>query len=190
MRFSKSIETQLTLAANAADRSNRPRMLVIAPALLLLGALILTLVIFQRFSTAKSVLSSRMMERERVVSIIDFAGKLEAAHPDPAKLFPINEYMDVNISDVAKDIWPDATNVTVGPKEKRSLGLNKQFIRSEVGISFTPTVAIDDVFRFIHGVLTHKDLNGVFVGKVDLHPIPAGGGWIGSVRFSLYERAR
>jgi hypothetical protein len=189
MRFSKSIETQLTAAANAADRANRPRMLVVVPAILLIGGLVLTLVIFQRFSVAKSVLSSRLLERGRVQEIIDYSKKLEDAHPDPAKLFPVNDFMELNILDVAKEFWPEGGPVTVGQKSKpRSLGLNRLVERSDIDVSIVPSASIDDLFRFIHEVLTKEELKGVFLSKVDLRP--SQGGWVGSLRFSLYERAR
>lgn len=189
MRFSKPIETQLTAAANAADRANRPRMFVVVPAILLIGALILTLIIFQRFSVAKKVLSSRLVERGRVQAIINYSHELEAAHPDPAKLFPANDFMDVNINDVAKEIWGEKGVANVGPKQRpRSLGLNKQVERSDVDVNLTTSASIDDVFRFIRGVLTKDELKGVFLGKIDLRPVP--GGWVGSLRFSLYERTR
>ena len=190
MRFSKSIETQLTAAANAADRANRPRILVVAPAILLIGALLLTLVVFQRFSIAKSLLSSRLFERGRVQELINVAAKLEDAHPDPAKLFPVNAYMDANINDIAKEIWGENGPVAVTGKSKRTLGLNKQVVRSDVDVSITAAVPMDDVFRFMYEVLTREELKGVFLSKIDLRPIQTGGGWMGSLRFSLYERAR
>lgn len=191
MRFSKSIETQLTAAANAADRSNRPRMLVVAPAILLIGAVILTLILFQRFSFAKSVLSTRLAERERVQKLIDYARDLEAANPEPAMLFPVNEFMEVNIVDVARRYWGEGGPVHVGPKQKpRTFGLNRVVDRADVDISLTAATSIDDLFPFIHEVLTREELEGVFLSKIDLRPIGAGGGWMGSLRFSLYERAR
>ena len=189
MRFSPSIETQLGAAANAADRANRPTLIVVAPALLLVGAIILVLITNHRFSVAKSVLGDRLAERARVDQLIEFAAELEAANPDIGVLFPPNPFMDVNIADVAQDVWGENGPVDVsGKSNPRSVGLARQIERSDVDVSFTQPIPLDELFRFIHGVLSDQELRGVFLARINI--TPRSGGWMGSLRFRLYERAK
>ncbi len=189
MRFSPSIETQLTASANAAARANRPTLFVVVPAVLLLGAVILAMVTYQRFSSAKSVLRDRLAEGVVVEQLIGYAEDLRAAHPDVGELFPPNPFMDVNIEDVATDIWGEDAPVTVSPKSNpRSVGLARDITRSDVDVSFQTPIPLDEIFLFIHRVVDEPDLDGVFLARINI--TPRVGGWLGSARFRLYEKAQ
>jgi hypothetical protein len=190
MRFTPPIETQLGAAANAADRANRPTLLVVAPALLLLGAIVLVLVTNHRFSVAKSALSARLAERARVDQLIEYASELEAANPDVGVLFPPDPFLDVKIADVAQDVWGEGGPVTVsGKSSPRAVGLARQIAKSDVDVSWTTPLPIDELFTFIYRVLNEPEMTGhVFLARINIKPLP--GGWIGSARFRLYERAQ
>lgn len=189
MRFGPSTEAQLSAAAGAADRANRPTILVVAPALLLLGAVIITLITFQRFSSAKATLKDRVAEQTKVNAQVDYYAVLEQARPDVATLYPINDFMDTNMDDIARDVWGEELPITVSPKSNpRPVGLNRAIERSDVEVGITAPTPIDEIFEFVHRVLSDEQLDGVFLAKIDIRPNP--GGWTGQLKFRTYERAR
>jgi len=186
-RRSSELETQLLAAASAADRANRPRIFVIAPALLLIGALIFALVKYQRFVYAKDELASARAQVGELREVIAQAERWRAGRLPIDEIYQQNPFMDVNIDDLRKAMLGEDAGVRVGQVNRRPLGLDGQLQRADVDCRITEA-PLDDVMAWVEAVEAHESLERVFVSRLDLQP--GREGWNGMIRFRGYEKAQ
>ncbi|MEO1129916.1 MAG: hypothetical protein AAFX05_09465 [Planctomycetota bacterium] len=181
------LEAQLLATANAADRANRPRLVVIAPALLLVGAMIFALVTVQRLSLAKGSLQDARSLSDQVDQIITQTMAWRANRL-PVELYVQNPFMADNIDEIRKTVMgSDDTSIRVGSKQARAIGLDGVLQRADVDCQ-VGDVPLDALLGWIEAVEQHPDLSRVFVAQLELRP--SARGWSGTVRFRRYEKTR
>lgn len=185
MRWPAQIQSQLLGAANAADRANRPTVFVALPGALLVVALVVLLVVLTKFTGARTDLRRQAADWASVQATLSQLLDQRSVQPDLAGMFPKNALFDVNIENVAKQVWGLAIPVTIGsPTRGRFM-----FTETEVGkvdvVCTLRSVELDKLAQWIDQVLRMPSLRGVFLAKLELRP--AQSGWNGQVVFRRYE---
>lgn len=178
---------QLSATANALDRANRPRMLLVVPALLLIGALIFLFVSHSRFSGERDRLSVQNAQRSAMEGIITQTMELRADTPNLAREYPIRVFMDSDIHDLIGEVLgPEGTQkITLGRKSERQVLTSPELNMVDLEANVR-NIDLFDLFRWIARVESDERLSGIFVSNLRLSP--AQGGWTGSVRFRLYQK--
>ena len=185
MRWPAQIQSQLLGAANAADRANRPTVFVVLPGALLVVTLVVLLVVLTKFTGARADLRRQAADWASVQATLSQLLDQRSVRPDLAGMFPKNALFDVNIENVAKQVWGPTIPVTIGsPTRGRFM-----FTETEVGkvdvVCTLRSVELDKLAQWIDQVLRMPSLRGVFLAKLELRP--AQSGWNGQVVFRRYE---
>lgn len=185
MRWPAQIQSQLLGAANAADRANRPTVFVALPGALLVVTLVVLLVVLTKFTGARADLRRQAADWASVQATLSQLLDQRSVRPDLAGMFPKNALFDVNIENVAKQVWGPTIPVTIGsPTRGRFM-----FTETEVGkvdvVCTLRSVELDKLAQWIDQVLRMPSLRGVFLAKLELRP--AQSGWNGQVVFRRYE---
>lgn len=177
---------QLSASAGALDRANRPRMLLVVPALLLLGALVFLLIAGTRFGDARQRLAAQNEQRQTVEELIQRTVANRADTPDLASLYPKRVFMDSDVQDLISEVFgPDGTQtITLGRKRERPLLTSPDLEIVDLDATIR-NVDIFDLFRWIARVENDERLKGIFVSNLRLQP--GQGGWNGTVQFRLYQ---
>ena len=190
-------EAQLVAMAGAADRANRPRMLVIVCLLLAAAALVIVLASAFRFRSTRSLLEDRLAEAAAIEAYVDRSKELAKDGINFAELFPPNPSIADLIEDIAARITgPSPINlIKVSQPSRKGLALifggNPNLETVTVMCTFT-TARTEHIFEMMERVLQEPTLKGIFVHKIDMRPREPGL-WSGSVEFRRYvykENAR
>ncbi len=191
MRVPASVENQLRAQAAAADRANRPTMLVVVPALLLVGALLLTLVAGVRLVESKRTLERRLADRAQVERIVFEAEQLRRRTPDLDALYPPLPGLGDEIEREARRVWPEGSRgtVRVGQVNPRPWSVSSTGDLVQVSVDCTVSnVSFQDLTTWIRRVIDEPTRRRVFVSKLSVEPTPQG--WTGTVQFRAYQKAR
>jgi hypothetical protein len=185
------LEMQLAGAANAAERANRPRTLVIVAGLIAGGALLFTSLIAWQIGSRRTQLASALATQAAVERYAEQARELRETSPNLADLFPVDLAMADKIQQIAREVWRGEPNVaTVQTVRYSSAGirLNDVPVRNANVSSTVRLTDLERVLRFMETVEEAPELEGTFVSSLRLTPAPGGqDGWSGSIDFRRYE---
>lgn len=187
--MARTAQNEMQLAAFAAgvDRANRPTSLLTIPALILAVA-----VIYAGWSF-RAMLSSRAALKNTQVQVDEIRDLATSIHAEKTKGVDLGALYDARPffgSQVGEETWktgslgfrqvpiisgPTPSTVFTTPR------LDRQDVTCTVNDEPLPAI-----FEAIERTLDHQFLKGrAFVSQVML--TPAGSGWRGTIRFSLYE---
>lgn len=178
---------QLTASASALDRANRPRMLLIVPGLLLVGALLFLLVSTARYMGERERMALQNEQRRALDGLIEQTMDARANTPNLAKQYPVRVFMDSDIQDLIGEV--------LGPEGNRAIILGRKRERPLLGSPELNVVDLDatvqnvqifDLFRWIASVESDERLAGIFLSSLRLSPTQ--NGWRGNVQFRLYQK--
>lgn len=188
-------EQQLQGMALSADRANRPRMLVIIPALLLLGAALTAIASAWNMNTQAQRLTNS--ERTRDSALKTMAG-LEAERAsipklhemferDPLLAATIRQYGQQVFSEAGiEDEFPDPA-----PRERGYPAGGEHMTRTS-----TPTTLhnqpLTPILTFVDRVLQDPDnkfvdSDNLYLASFDLNPVAGADTWNATIAFETYE---
>ncbi|MEM1422508.1 MAG: hypothetical protein AAGH64_00745 [Planctomycetota bacterium] len=185
-------EAQLSMMAGAADRANRPRMLVIVSLLLVIASVVVVLALAVGFTGKRDLLRQRLTERAGVQTYIDRARALDSGEStDFAEIFPDFPGIGDEIERLADSVTgpQPRDKITVSAPQYKSitqlLGGGDPNLR-EVNVRCTFSNAkTGDLLEWMQAVEESPLLPGVFVTAITMEPREPGR-WTGSVQFRRY----
>lgn len=189
MTRDRQTEAQLVAMAGAADRANRPRVIVLVCLMLAGAALVLVLVQAFQFGSASALLEQRTTEIDSVRSYVQHAEDLRDQEVDLAGAFPHNPSIADRIQSLANEVTgADQSKriiVQVANYKDAVFGGDPALQSVTVRATFTalPTRELMEWIELVEGA---EDLRGVFVQSFEIRPRDAGR-WTGSVNFRRYE---
>jgi hypothetical protein len=186
------VESQLAAMASAADRANRPAVLIAAPVLLLLAALIGTVWAITDFNGARVRWSNQAKSVSDINQMMFRVKEREASTPDIDALYPRSPFMPVQLRDIAGKVWGVEGEGTI-PLDIRNRSEPSPFSgTSDLGrVDVPASGAVDDlnkVFEFMKRVPESEFLSRAFVSQLRIQP--AGPQWQVNIQFSLYEKLK
>ncbi|GAB4553086.1 MAG: hypothetical protein Tsb0013_15530 [Phycisphaerales bacterium] len=198
MARDRQTEAQLSMMASAADRANRPRMIVVVCLLLAGAALILVLAMVFRFTSARSLLEQRLTEKAGVELYVQKTEQLPDQRVDFASMFPDNPSIGDQIAQIADSVTgpQPADKINVGQPQYKGITLllgggDPRLQEVNVRCTFTQ-VRTEHLLEWMERVQNTPSLSGTFVTSVEISPRDPGR-WTGSVQFRRYvyrENAR
>jgi hypothetical protein len=195
MRRDGQTDAQLVALADAADRANRPRMLVIVLALLAGAALVLVVAQSFRFLGARSLLEQRLTEARTVERFAERTRELRDREIDLASLFPDNPSMADQMQSLANEITeaPPGRRITVDViRRNRAVFQGDPSLQSATVRSTFQSVTTEQLFEWMERVQRLEGLDGAFVTEFSINPVEPGR-WRGQVEFRMFvyrENAR
>ena len=192
MRRTPEAEAQLRSAAAAADRRNRPTMMVLVPAVLLLVAILYTAWSAQAFSSARGAYMSMGARTERVQSLIDQIKVAREQEETTTNEFRRAPYL-------VSDIGDDEADGKQGYAKQHGLSIKKidprrgSVLRDELLVENSVSVymqgqSLDRIFRWMNACLEDENYKGrLFVKSINLKPNRLGGWDAEPVSFGIWE---
>lgn len=179
-------DAQLAAAAAASDRANRPTIFLIAPALVLLGSLVLVAVLFARLGIARSDFAARRGVTQEIEALVAPVAAARERRID-SEFFEPRPNMADRIDAETQAFWSERDGEVTVPTMRERVTGNERFVQTAVETTIRGRPAPEDVLDWIDLILRLPDQPGIFVSKLNLDP--RGAGLTGSVEFSRYQEA-
>lgn len=187
----RQIEIQLSAVAQAADRRNRPTVVIVVAGLFMLAAIGYTAANFWNMKSQGARLHAAEQTGKRITDRIASIKQELARHPDYAAMFPAKTRYLVSLVDEASKVWPERTwTIRDIGSEKPSRGVPRIENLNRLGFSVTiKDEPIDLVLEFAERLVNGpEELFGKsFIATIDLQPEKTSSNWLSTVEIDRYE---
>lgn len=178
-------QIRLRALAAAAERRNKPTLLIAAAALVFLAAIGFTGFSYASAASARSGLEGSAEDAARILAMAEQMRELE--QQDSADALRRKYATDSQLLSKLNRVGPSIgmSNSTLSVRESGGripMGGDSPFSARVVSVTMN-RVSFDDAMRWINTALEQSD--GLFINRVDLNPTP--GGWMVSVDLTRWE---
>lgn len=192
MARDRQTEAQLSMMAGAADRANRPRMLVVVSLLLVAASVIVVLALVVGFTGKRGLLQQRLTERAGVEAYVVKAEELDAREGiDFEEEFPDFTGIGDEIARLAEEVAGNQPRdrISVGAPQYKGItsllgGGDPRLQEVNVRCTFQ-SAKTEDVLRWMELVQQSELLEGTMVTMVEMTQRDPGR-VKGSVQFRRY----
>ncbi len=183
---SPELDAQLHAMAMATERSNRPMMLLVIPALLALAALVYLGIGLKQKADGRTVLQRAANYGAELDALIERHEATRSAEIDWGALYPRNPYIGVDIESAMTDAGIEFSRPpSIGQARSANAVMENQIQKTTVQCDVTEE-PISDILRWITAVENHENLKGrAFLSSIQMNPRERG--WQAKFGVSIYE---
>jgi len=179
---------QLTAMANASDRANRPRTLLLIPALALLAGLIFLAVSYSSFGDARRRVEAEAFQAQRLARLVGTYESLQRQRVDLSDVYPPVE-LELKVLEAYDDAGiPFDREPRIQAERQQLLPATRSNVVRTTVKAIASNESLENILRWTHNVVHHPDLEGrAFVYAITLTPLPMSEAWSATIDFAIYE---
>ena len=179
---------QLTAMANASDRANRPRALLLIPALALVAGLIVLAVSYSSFGDARERVEAEAFQAQRLARLVGVYESLQRQRVDLSEVYPPVEF-ELRILEAYDDAGiPFDREPRIQAERQQLLPATRSNVVRTTVKGVASNESLENILQWIHNVVHHPDLEGrAFIYSITLTPLPTSEAWSATIDFAIYE---